>query len=165
MKRVITVALVLVLVFSLSVTAFAKDSPTGKKYYGISVSYSPSDGSLGTASADSDKVLITENDDGTVTLTANEKGNGVFSSWQITGDYDIVSGSLNSKTITIKPHSDISAVANFTKPGSSPDEQKPSTPGNKGNTSPKTGDPLLYVIGMMILALGFGTLAVKKIKE
>ena len=35
MKRVITVALVLVLVFSLSVTAFAKDSPTGKKYYGI----------------------------------------------------------------------------------------------------------------------------------
>lgn len=164
MKRVITIALVLVLVFSLSISALALDSPSGKKYYGISVSYSPSDGSLGTASADSDKVLITEHDDGTVTLTAVEKGNGVFSAWQITGDYDIVSGSLTDKTITIRPHSDISAVATFTKPGSTPDE-KPTTPGNKNNTSPKTGDPLLYLIGLLVLGLGAGTLAVKKIKE
>ncbi|MBQ3265541.1 MAG: LPXTG cell wall anchor domain-containing protein [Ruminococcus sp.] len=39
------------------------------------------------------------------------------------------------------------------------------TPGNSGGTSPKTGDPMIFVVGLGVLALGLGALAVKKIKE
>lgn len=39
------------------------------------------------------------------------------------------------------------------------------TPGNPDKSSPKTGDPLWIVVGLSILALGTGAVAVKKIKE
>lgn len=39
------------------------------------------------------------------------------------------------------------------------------TPGNPDKSSPKTGDPLWIVLGLSILALGAGAVAVKKIKE
>ncbi len=37
--------------------------------------------------------------------------------------------------------------------------------GNTSSTAPKTGDPLPLLIGLGVLALGTGALAVKKIKE
>lgn len=39
------------------------------------------------------------------------------------------------------------------------------TPGNGGTTSPKTGDPIVFVAGLGVLALGLGAMAVKKVKE
>ena len=39
------------------------------------------------------------------------------------------------------------------------------TPGNPDKSSPKTGDPIWIVVGLSILALGAGAVAVKKIKE
>ncbi len=39
------------------------------------------------------------------------------------------------------------------------------TPGNSEKSSPKTGDPLWIILGLSILALGAGAVAVKKIKE
>lgn len=39
------------------------------------------------------------------------------------------------------------------------------TPGNGGTTSPKTGDPMIFAVGLGVLALGAGAFAVKKIKE
>ena len=163
MKRMISVVLALVMIFALAATVAAKSSPVGKDFYDIGVSYKPADGSLGTASGDKDKVKISDPDeDGNVTLTAVKKGDGSFEKWIIDGDYDIVSGSLTDSVIVIKPKSDIKAVAQFA--GATPD-QKPTEKPNDSQTSPKTGDPMLIILGLAILALGAGACAVKKIKE
>ena len=165
MKRIISVALALVMIFALAATFAAKDSPSGDEYYLITVTYEPSDGSLGTAKGDKDKVKVgSEGDDSTVTLTAEKKNNGEFTGWTIDGKYEIVSGSLTSETLVIRPLSDIKAVAKFTKPGT-PDSSSSKQSGNEDKTSPKTGDPLWIVLGLAVLALGAGALAVKKIKE
>ena len=168
MKKLIAVVLVLVMIFALTVTVAAKDSPVGKDYYSITVAYNPSDGSFGTASGDKSSVQISAPDeDGNVTITAVTKDNGVFIKWMIEGEYDVVSGSLTDLVVVIKPKSDISAVAYFEKSGTTPDSSTPkqSTGGNDSQSSPKTGDPMWIVLGLAVLALGAGALAVKKIKE
>lgn len=164
MKRLITVALVIVMIFALGVTAFADSSPVPKEQYSIDVTYSPSDGSLGDASADKNTVIIDPSDDGLVTITANVK-DGKFSKWDIKGEYDIVEGSLTTPKIVIRPHSDISANAIFEKDGKPATPDTPSSSDGGSGTSPKTGDPLYMIIVFSILALGMGAFAVKKIKE
>ena len=164
MRKLVSIALVLVMVFAMTVSASALISPGAKDHFGITVGTSPSDGSLGSASTDKDSVQVTENEDGTVTLTAEEKGNGKFSHWEIEGDYDIVEGSLTSKTIVIRPKSDIHAVAVFEEDGKKATADTTVKP-NNSNTSPKTGDPMFIVFGLAVLVLGAGALAVKKIKE
>ncbi len=116
----------------------------------------------GDATADPGR--IKKNTDGTSTLTAVEENGGVFQEWVITGEYDIVSGDLKSKVLVIRPYTDVYATAYFTKPGETPTE--PAKPDDKGgNTSPKTGYPLVLVFGMMGLAMIGGIVAYKKIKE
>ena len=162
MKKIVSLALVLMLVFALTISVAAKvDSPSGKDHYAITTAYDPGDGSLGTASSDKNQVDVTASgDDALVHLTASQT-KGVFSKWTISGDYEIVEGDLNSPKLTIIPKSDIHAVAVFKGSGvSTPDDS-----GNKSDTSPKTGDPLLFVLALGILALGAGAVAVKKIKE
>ena len=56
MKKIVSVALALILVFALSASFAAKKSPTGKEYYNITVAWEPDDGSLGTAETDKNKV-------------------------------------------------------------------------------------------------------------
>lgn len=174
MKKLIAVTLALVMIFALTVTVAAKDSPVGRDYYSITVAYNPSDGSIGTASGDKSSVQVSAPDeDGYVTLTAIAKGDGAFDQWIIEGDYELISGSLTDPVIVIKPKSDINATAKFKNAGSTPDEksssksdsEKPSSGGNDSQSSPKTGDPLWIVLGLAVLALGTGALAVKKIKE
>ena len=165
MKRLISVALALVMIFALTATFAAKSSPSGEDYYSIVVKYTPADGSLGTASGDKSSVKVSEPDpDGNVTLTAVNKGQGAFIKWTIDGEYDLVSGKLTDAVIVIKPKSDITAVAEFEKPGATPD-QKPTEKPNDSQTSPKTGDPMWIILGLAVLALGAGAVAVKKIKE
>ena len=242
MKRLISVVLALILVFALTASFAAKDSPSGKDYYAITVDYEPADGSLGTAAADKNQVPKTASgDDGQITLTATEK-DGFFTLWIIDGDYevvsgdeespvmtiipksdihatasfsqdedyltmtvsvigdgtasvnppkvkkgsgdtvtftavdgkdtfvnwtleceyDIVEGSLTSRTLVIRPYTDVHGIAKFV--GSTPDE-KPTEKPNDSKTSPKTGDPLWIILGLAVLALGAGAIAVKKIKE
>ena len=162
MKKVISIALVLMMVFALTVSASAKRSPGAQGHFGVTVGQHPSDGSLGSGSTDKDSVIIEEDENGNVTLTAEEKGNGKFSHWEIEGDYDIIEGSLTDKKIVIRPKSDIHAVAVFKNADGSTDKV-PAT--NNNNTSPQTGDPLYIVLALAVLALGTGALAVKKIKE
>lgn len=109
-----------------------------------------------------------------VTLTASSD-NGTFIDWTITGSFEIVSGGMDEKVITIRPESDIEAVANFSDQSSreasesgkgtdtkaTPDESKT----NNGKTSPKTADPAPMVVMMLGLAVVTGVLSVKKIKE
>ena len=110
MKKIISIALVLVMVFALTAVATsAKESPKGEKYYSITTD---AEGS-GTASADKDKVAKdATGDDANVTLTATENG-GFFTKWIINGNYDPVSGDVNSSVFVIKPKSDIHAIASF----------------------------------------------------
>ncbi len=163
------------MVFALASVAYADDatefySPTPEEVYSIEVTYEPSDGSIGDASADNYQVI--KNTDGTVTLTATPKNGGKFTEWKIDGEYEVVDGSLDSPTITIRPKSDIKAEAVFVIDGT----VAPTTPSgttapttapkpNNGSTSPKTGDPLFLIISLAALALGVGVFAVKKIKE
>ena len=166
MKKLVSVVLALVMIFALTATVAAKDSPIGKDYYTITVDYIPADGSLGTASSDKSKVQIdAAGEDGNVTITAVEKGNGKFVGWTIDGEYEVISGSLKDTVLVIKPLSDFHATAKFAAPGTTPDSSsKPTNPDNS-KSSPKTSDPLWIVLGMAVLALGAGALAVKKIKE
>lgn len=113
-------------------------------------------------------------DDLIVTLTASSDS-GTFTDWTITGSFMIVSGGLDEKVITIRPDSDITAVANFSDKGkgevsesekgtgstATPDERKT----NNSKTSPKTADTEPMVVLMLGLAAAAGVLAVKKIKE
>ncbi len=113
-------------------------------------------------------------DDLIVTLTASSDS-GTFTDWTIIGRFDIVSGGMDEKVITIHPYFDIEAVANFSDKGkgevsesekgtagtATPDESKT----NNGKTSPKTADPAPMVVLMLGLAAATGVLAVKKLKE
>lgn len=166
MKKLVSIVLALVMIFALTATVAALDSPVVKDYT-IIVGYDPADGSLGTAEGDKTTVKVEAvGEDGEVKLTAVQRGDGEFIRWDIDGEYEIVSGSLTDPVLVIKPLSDIKAIARFTQPGgSTPDSPaKPAKP-DTGTSSPKTGDPLWFVLGMAVLALGAGALAVKKIKE
>ena len=111
-------------------------------------------------------------DDLIVTLTASSDS-GTFIDWTITGNFIVVSGGMDEKVITIRPDSDILAVANFsdksevgesgkgTAGTATPDESKT----NNCKTSPKTADPAPMVVLMLGLAVATGVLAVKKLKE
>lgn len=163
MKRIISVALALVMVFALALSVGAKDSPTVKEYYKITTATDPADGSLGTAASSKNKVDIeATGEDAQVVLTATPT-KGAFIKWTIEGEYDIVSGSVNDKVLTIIPKSDIHAIAVFRASASSSSSTTSSS--GSSSTSPKTGDPLFMIIGLAVLALGAGALAVKKIKE
>lgn len=99
MKKLFAIVLAVVLVAAVSVTAFAAESPTGELKFDVTVSASNSN---------SGKVEKVDNGDGTVTLKFEGEG---FKKWDIDGTYDVVDGSLETATITIKPTSEIKAVA------------------------------------------------------
>lgn len=109
--------------------------------------------------------------DGKVTLSASSMDGFKFSHWEfITGDFDIIEGSLTSPVIVILPKpgsSNIRAEANFIKDGETeptiPDS-KPVTPPDDGTESPITGDTTaLYTIGAaVVLMIGFTVVVLKK---
>lgn len=236
MKKVVSIALVLMMVFALTISAAALPSPQGKTYYNIHVD------SEGSGSATTDKTKVEKGSDDIITLTASEE-DGFFTLWIIDGDYeivegdeespvfkirpksdinatasfsveedylnvftitvgdgvasctpskvqkgsgdtvtlvaedrteeflhwefackyDIVQGSLTTKTIVIRPYTDIHVTAVFNEDGKKDDGKKDNT--NKSDTSPKTGDPLYVVMTLMVMALGAAVVATKKIKE
>lgn len=170
MKKILSVALALVMIFALAVSVAAKDSPEPKSYYIITVAWMPDDGSFGDAKTDKNKIAVeATGDDALVTLSA-EQVEGIFTHWTIDGEYDVVEGDLQSKKLVIKPSTDIHAVAAF-ESSQSPTSAttvptvKPTSSSSSSSSSPKTGDPLYIVLGLAVLALGAGFLAVKKIKE
>lgn len=113
----------------------------------------------GTISINPEKVLKGSGD--TVTLTATD-GTDPFSQWVLACEYDIVEGTLTSKTLVIRPYTDVKVTAVFGEnapaPGPGPD-------GDGDSTSPKTGDNTVTVVMMILMAMAAGAFAVKKIKE
>ena len=166
MKKLFCIAVVVLMLCSCVLSTSALVSPVGKDYYYITVEYDPSNGSLGTANSDKNKVEVdASGKDGEVTLTATKKGNGQFVDWTIDGKYDIISGSLTDPVMVIKPLSDIHALAKFVQPGSTPDQPKGTEKPNDSKTSPKTGDPTWMILSLAALGICACVVAVKKIKE
>ena len=152
MKKIAALLLALTMVFAMAISVSALASPKPVEYFNINVTID------GTGNAMAQPYKIEKGSDDTVTLSVTDDGAG-FVKWVISGDYTIVSGTLTSKTLVIKPESDISAEAVFADGKGAPKS------GNDSNTSPKTGDMTAAVVLMMVLAMGAGVLCVKKIKE
>lgn len=159
MKKITALVLAVLLVFALSVSAFALESPTAPKAWSINVSVK------GQGSANSGIASIDPNNPEVVILQAQETTGAAFVRWEITGPYTIVSGSLTTPTIKIMPSGDISAVAIFEGGETQVDVVKPTEqPGNTSGTSPKTGDMLYVVLGIMALAAVMGAFATRKVR-
>ena len=108
MKRIVSIALIIMMVLAMTVSVSALTSPGPKDYYKITVG---SEGK-GHATSDHDKVQI--GTDGTVTFNAYEDG-GFFTKWVIDGKYEVVSGSEYDDVFVIRPRSDINAIAYFSE--------------------------------------------------
>lgn len=109
-----------------------------------------------TVNGGTDPVKILKGSGGQATLVAAENEDK-FIEWQLYCEYEIVSGSLNEKTLVIVPLTDVRAVARFnTSGGPNPDD---------GGDSPQTGDALPYVLVIMAAALGVAVVAGIKLKK
>ena len=157
MKKFVSIALVLVMMLAMAVSVAAETSPTAPPYYAITVKV---DGK-GEATTDKNKVEVKEDVD-KVTLTAID-GEETFVNWTIDGSYTVVEGDTSTRVLVIQPASDIVATAHF-KGQDATEVVKPTTKPNEGGTSPKTGDPTMMIIALVLLAAGLGVVAVKKIK-
>lgn len=107
--------------------------------------------------------------DGTVTLVASSMEGFKFSHWSfISGEFDIIEGSLTTSTIVILPKGDanIRAYANFVEEDAEvtePDSQPVVKP-DDSTQSPTTGQPVVAyaVVSAVVLMLGFAVVALKK---
>ena len=112
MKKVLASVMVLVLLATLSLTAFGADSP-------ISVGEWKVEGFTHYPGAINPLDPATVGQD-TITYTKSPTQSGYqFDGWTISGtegvDYEIVSGDLTSDTIVIRPLNDITVTENYTK--------------------------------------------------
>lgn len=148
MKKIVSALVALMMVACLSITAFAAVSPVAtinKDYKG------------GTATFEKDSESI-------ITLTAKAKKGYKFLNWDINGNYEIVSGSLENKTVVIKfkgevALEDVDATPLFKKIAVAADDD------NKKPDSPKTSDNGLGVLALSVLALGGLVVSKKKLAK
>ena len=105
MKKLIALLISIVLILSIGIPAFAEsvNSPEAPVNYAVTCY-----GVQGAKDGSTSSVLKGSQ----VTVTA-DKTKGLFDKWSISGNYTVVSGNLNSETITIKPDSDVTITANF----------------------------------------------------
>ena len=144
MKKIVSIFLFILMVLSIAaIPANAQQSPTSIKYYSIETSILGS----GQASCDTNRIEV---DSGyTCTFTAIETDEK-FVFWNIKADdYDIVSGDYDELTFTIRPKSDIIAIATF----ESGVQEKAIPAESKSMTSPKTGDNTGVFIALALLVI------------
>lgn len=159
MKKVIAVVLCVALLFTLSVTAFAKEvSPEPEK--NITIILRKGVGVEGITSAD--KPFSFKIDEATVTVKVDpnegkfdgwniyvDEGNGKFSPAKQGEDYLIVKGDLNAQELTVEALTNIVICANYN--GVKTD---PAVSGT--SDSPKTADMSVAVMFVaMVAAAGF----------
>ncbi len=165
MKKVLISLFTILLVFALSTVAFAANSPIQEIIPDTAVTV---DGVEDTAT----KVQVTkEQEENVFTFTAPEKDGHIFSAWEITGEYTIVTGALDEDTITIKvtDPAQVKVVADYTvEEDDEPEEEEPTKKPGRPNdkpTSPDTGSDALAFFGLAaLLAAGVAVTAKKRIK-
>ena len=161
MKKIIALLLTITLLFTLSLTAFAAQSPVGKEQ--ITVVLRKGDGLKGALEPD---VKYTLDGGAEVSVVANEKDYGEFKSWSIykvvgdgktelaksPEDYEIIKGGANLHELTILAHTDLIICANYDDKITDPLSQS-STSGTGTDESPQTGDEVaLYAVIAMLAA-------------
>ena len=158
MKKVFAILLAAVLVMALSVTAFAAGvSPEGVSYYKVHII----DGN--GSKTQIEKVPVGEE----ITLEA-DPDKGDFDEWKIYKadgsvavegkDYEIVTGSLSSTSITIIPKANLIITANYNGVETEFEID------NGEVTSPQTGDVAVYALcSVMVLALAGAAVAKKQL--
>ncbi len=166
MKKIIALALSIVMICCFSVTAFAADSPTATEKVTVTIRKADS-----TAKMD---VQHTFSKGEEITVKANEAEFGTFKSWgvyKLTADskaveavkgvdYEILSGSLNDKELSIKLITSVVVCANY---GDVVTDPLSNSNADDSQNAPQTGDmTVAYALVVMlgIVAFGFG---VKKV--
>lgn len=166
MKKVVLSLFTILLVFALSTVAFAANSPIQEIIPDTAVTV---DGEEDATT----KVQVTkEQEENVFTFTAPEKDGHIFSSWEITGEYTIVTGALDEDTITIKvtDPAQTKVVADYTVEEDEEPEEKPTKPGKPGKpndkpTSPDTGSDAIAFFGLTaLIAASVAVTAKKRIK-
>lgn len=205
MKRILAVVLAFLVISAFSVTAFAASSPVavGERIVTIyswatgqleelgTITFEVfDDGSVKVKSSTSTSPNFVVNADGTITLKKTKTSENQFLGWVILGDYDVVSGSLLSDTVTIRPKGDIKvyemyALPPFTEsnlkqlyeylmgllkqiitptttvPGETTTKPAPG-PDDKDPVSPPTGSNMLALGAIMVLSLSAIAVVAKK---
>lgn len=147
MKKLLVSILVIVVVATMSLTVFAALSPVSVGEHKVTAG-SYATGELGPA----DYVV---NEDGTITLTRAAESEFEFEGWKITGEYEIVSGSLTGDTITIRPLSDVRIIEMYDCAAAGAEDDGP--------TSPETGSNLLAFGTVALLSLSVAYVAKKRL--
>ena len=158
MKRFISIFAILILTFSaFSFSAFAEVSPQGDKKVKVEITNNIDE---------DDKTISYEVKGDKVTISVNEdyiKDGYKFIKWKIVGDYEIVSGSLTSKNLVIKPLGNVILTQIFDIEGveEKPDK-KPQGESNKSDVSPETADSGILNLLVGAAALSMVTLGATK---
>lgn len=155
MKKVISVMLTVLLLAALTVTVCAEPSPTGGVYHTVEyITYE-------TGEAVSNPVITVE-DGETVTFNGNDNEKFTFAGFTIQGQYEIVSGSLEGPSITIRPLGDLVVTANYNGVTPAPSNN------DNGSQSPNTGyDFTVLEIAALVLLVGLAgfSVAVKRLQK
>ena len=142
MKRILCLlAIVLILFDVFCVSAHAQSPHASENCHYVRVETNP----LTKDGAHTDKVYVPHGD--TCTFTMDDAVTD-FVFWNIHGDYEIVAGDYEEKSFTIRPLSDIVAVATYQEAvphiAVIPAEKPPDM------TSPQTGDRASNTIGLIV---------------
>lgn len=143
MKKILSAIIALSIVLALPVFASADNSPSGTEESKVTVI----DVEGGTCEK-------TKNEDGSYIIKANVKDGYKFTGWTINGQYEFVSGSLSTPTITIKISSDVTVTPSY-------ENQSGSSAGSadSSGTAPRTGDSdystaIVFTILAFVAAVG-----------
>ena len=173
MKKVVSLLIAVLLMACAVVSVSAEISPTAptivKATIIIDAVVVPDN--AGSVTPNIDKPFEYEvNSDGTVKLVASSMDGFKFTHWEfITGDFDIIEGTLTSPVLVIKPTGDanVRAEAHFVKedasvPATEPDSKPPVKP-DDGDKSPTTGDSTpVVVVSAVLLMAAVATVVLKK---
>ncbi|MGN0660190.1 MAG: hypothetical protein ACI4JX_00565 [Oscillospiraceae bacterium] len=140
MKKIFSLAAAVLTMLALTVTSFAAPSPSGDKQFVVKQEIVDT-GTNKTATGWSKVVKDGE----TLIITVTEGYENYFVKWNIIGEYEIISGSLDSTTLVIRPLSDVTVQEIVKTDGTTV------TPGDKNDssTSPGTGSAASVLVVLM----------------
>ncbi len=142
MKKFLSVLMVVAMLFVIAIPVAAEISPEPIPEYDVDAGVIPEGG------GEVDKI---ENEDGSITLIVKPEDGYNFIKWEIDGEYELISGELTDKTITIKPLTDVKVDAKLEKVADVKPTPKPPV------TSPSTGvAPVLCAVAMVVSMAGAG---------
>ena len=160
MKKVVSLFAILILIFSaFSYNAFAEVSPEGDKKVKVEITNNIDE---------DDKTISYEVKGDNIEISVNEeyiKDGYKFVKWVINGEYEIVSGSLTSKDLVIRPLGDVKLTQLFDIEGieDEKEEEKEEGESNKSDVSPQTSDSgLISLLAGAALVSAIALSATKK---